>query len=96
MFTEEPIIVDNIAIMLTKNIYTLDERARAIKSESLNEFLNLAPLVRRAMFVQSIVCTSWQFDPVINKTFSFILAMDWKGIMLTFLVVSKLKKLLIP
>lgn len=32
---------------------------------------------------------SWQFDLVINKTFSFILAMDWRGLALAFLLVSK-------
>lgn len=31
---------------------------------------------------------SWEFDPVINKTFSFILAMDWRELALTFLLVS--------
>lgn len=33
-----------------------------------------------------------EFDPLINKTFSFILAMDWRRVALAFLVVSKKKK----
>jgi len=48
----------------------------------------------KAMFARLIVL-SREFDPVINKTFSFILAMDWRGVALAFLVVSKDKRKLL-
>lgn len=55
------------------------------------ESSNLPPLAHDGDDVCAIDRTLREFDPVINKTFSFILAMDWRGFTLAFLVVSKHK-----
>lgn len=63
--------------------YISDKRASMIRK---GEFFNHG---------EDDVCTVdrilTEFDPVINKTFSFILAMDWRRVALAFLVVSKQK-----
>lgn len=68
--------------------YFSNERASVIRS---SESSNLPPLVNGddVCVIDRTLC---EFDPVINKTFSFILAMAWRGFALAFLVVSKPKK----
>jgi hypothetical protein len=75
------------SMILIRNIF---ERAcKCDKEPHIFEFA--ASRTVKAMFARLIVL-SREFDPIINKTFSFILAMDWREVALAFLVVSKYKK----
>jgi len=67
--------------------YISDKRASMIRKD---EFLNYRLYLRDDVCTVDRILT--EFDPVINKTFSFILAMDWRRVALAFLVVSNKKK----